>query len=274
MFKKVGRLTPEDMKEMRLKVEGIFEQIEKEKITSAVRRINLIANTANYFVREEMGKMLAECENKQAMDDICLKMMKHKLYGIRATGLFYFYYKDKSHPHEVIEVLDKYYDKVPWEAESIAYNMWKKHSHIMKKYMPEWQKDKDEFKRSLSLHGMENIANNEPKFIMKFIGDMIDDESIEVQKKITHILTQVGRQKPSKCYPVIKQWLYKADDRRIKTIWVTMKKLANIITQKSNRDKSSDFVKATERTVKEWKKDSNNNVSSMGNKLAYILKIK
>jgi 3-methyladenine DNA glycosylase AlkC len=109
---------------------------------------------------------------------------------------------------------------------------------------------------------------------MSFIGNMIDDESLEVQKKITHILTQVGRSKPNKCYPVVKEWLHDADDKRIKTIWVSMKKLANIITQQSNRDKSAEFVKVTTRTVKEWKKDSNQNVSVMGGKLAQILKIK
>ncbi|MBI9030624.1 DNA alkylation repair protein [bacterium] len=274
MFRQVGRLTPEDMKELRLKVVEIFEQVEKKKATSATRRINLIANTANYFVREELGKLLAECEDPEFMDEICHKMLKHKIYGIRATALFYFYYKDTTNAEEVIIVLDKYYNKVPWEAETIALNMWKKHPKTMKKYMHEWQKDKDEVKRSLSLHGMENIASSDPKFIMSFIGNMIDDESLEVQKKITHILTQVGRSKPNKCYPVVKEWLETADEQRIKTIWVSMKKLANIITQQSNRDKSAEFVKVTTRTVKEWKKDQNQNVSVMGGKLAQILKIK
>ena len=88
----------------------------------------------------------------------------------------------------------------------------------MKNYMPQWQKDNDEVKRSLSLHGMENIASSDPKFIMSFIGNMIDDESLEVQKKITHILTQVGRSKPNKCYPIVKKWLEDAEDKRIKTI--------------------------------------------------------
>ncbi|OQY39022.1 MAG: hypothetical protein B6226_02695 [Candidatus Cloacimonetes bacterium 4572_65] len=274
MLKQVGRLTPEDLKELRAKVAGIFEQIENDKMTSALRRINNTANTTNYFVREELGKMLAECENKEGMDELCNKMLKHKLYGIRAAALFYFYYKDKKNPYEVIEVLGKYFDKVPWEAESIAYNMWKKHPDIMKKYMPEWCFDENEVKRSLSLHGMENIATNDPKYVMRFIGRMIDDESLDVQKKITHILTQVGRQRPTQCYPIVRKWLLKADDKRIKTIWVTMKKLANIINQKSKRDKSPEFVKETMNTVKEWKKDSNKNVSSMGTKLAYILKIK
>ena len=62
--------------------------------------------------------------------------------------------------------------------------------------------------------------------------------------------------------------------KELRQFWVSMKKLANIITQQSNRDKSAEFVKVTMRTVKEWKKDPNQNVSVMGGKLAQILKIK
>jgi hypothetical protein len=99
----------------------------------------------------------------------------------------------------------------------------------------------------------------------------LDDESDEVQKKITHILTQVGRMRPVQCYAAIKKWLIDADEKRIRTIWMTMKKLANILMQRSKRDKTMDFINVTQKTVKEWKNDPNSNVSQMGSKLAQII---
>jgi len=47
---------------------------------------------------------------------------------------------------------------------------------------------------------MENIASKDPAYIMNFIGDLLNDESDDVQKKITHLLTQVGRMRPVQCY--------------------------------------------------------------------------
>lgn len=274
MFKKIGRLTPEDMKELRLKVDDIFQQIELGKKVAALRRIKAIANTPNYFIRDELGKLLATSQHKEIMDDICHKMIKDRIYGIRATALFYFYYKNTDDAEEAIAVLDKCYASVPWESEQIAVNLWRKHPQTMKKYMPKWQQSDDEVKRALSLHGMENIAVSDPRFIMEFITHLIDDESIDVQKKITHILTQVGRVKPAACYPIIREWLLDGDEKRSKTLWVAMKKLANIITQQSSRGKSEEFVKVTIRTIKDWKNDNNQNVSMMGNKLGQILKIR
>jgi hypothetical protein len=81
----------------------------------------------------------------------------------------------------------------------------------------------------------------------------------------------VGRQKPLQCYTHVRKWLIDADDKRVRTIWQTMKKLANIFKQRSRRDKSVDFMNITQKTVMEWKSDPNPNVSSMGGKLAYII---
>jgi hypothetical protein len=72
-------------------------------------------------------------------------------------------------------------------------------------------------------------------------------------------------------YPYIREWLAKADDKRIKTIWVSMKKLANIVNQRSKRDKEHDFVLLTDQTIRDWKNDENKNVSHMGRKLFRII---
>jgi 3-methyladenine DNA glycosylase AlkC len=141
----------------------------------------------------------------------------------------------------------------------------------MKEVMPSWTASDNEKKRALSMHGMENIAGQDPQFVMNFVGNLIDDDSLEVQKKITHILTQVGRLRPNQCYPFIRQWLIDADEKRVKTIWVSMKKLANILVQRSRRDKSQEFIVVTQKTVKEWKADPDPNVSQMGLRLHQII---
>jgi len=94
--------------------------------------------------------------------------------------------------------------------------------------------------------------------------------SMEVQKKITHILTQVARSRPAECYPYIREWLTSATDKRMKTLWVSMKKLANIVIQKSRRDKSQEFIMLTHQTINDWKYDENEQVSYVGKKLSHI----
>jgi len=159
-------------------------------------------------------------------------------------------------------------------VESIINDLWKRYPGEMKKQMLEWLRSEDEGKRALSFHGMENISGREPAFIMDFINRAIDDKSVEVQKKITHILTQVARSRPAECYPYIHEWLLSGDETRMKTLWVSMKKLANIVIQKSKRDKSQEFIMLTHRTIQDWKNDENKNVAQMGQKLMGILKNK
>jgi len=271
MLKEVGRLESDDIKELEKKVQSIFKLLNTQKSETAEKRIHKIANTANYFVREEFGKMLSKYESPEVLDPICEAMLDHKIYGIRATGLFYFYYTNQSNPRRIIEILEKTLDNVPWESESIAFDLWKRHAEVMKPIMLEWQKSENEKKRSLSMHGMENIVSRDPDYVMNFLANVLDDSNVDVQKKITHVLTQIGRLRPAKCYSHIRKWLLVADEKRIKTIWVTMKKLANILVQRSKREKSNEFIAVTQRTVKEWKHDSNPNVSHMGNKLGQIL---
>jgi len=99
----------------------------------------------------------------------------------------------------------------------------------------------------------------------------LDDESEEVQKKVCHILTQVGRQRPLQCYNSIRRWLIEGDDKRIRVLWQTMKKLANIYAQRSRRDKTNEFMNVTQKTIAEWRNDSDPKVATMGAKLSYII---
>jgi 3-methyladenine DNA glycosylase AlkC len=271
MLKNVGRLTIDDLKLMDLQVEKIFKALDKDNASLAEKKILEIANTPNYFTREELGKRLAMYNTNNLLDEICSRMLEHRLYGIRATALFYFYFKRQDNPVVIIKTIEKTIETVPWESETIAFEMWKRQSETMKAEMPIWAKSDNEKKRAMSMHGMENIAAKDPQYIMNFISDLLDDESDEVQKKITHILTQVGRMRPVQCYAAIKKWLIDADEKRIRTIWMTMKKLANILMQRSKRDKTMDFINVTQKTVKEWKNDPNSNVSQMGSKLAQII---
>jgi len=271
MIKEMGRLNLDDFKYLDASAEKIFRNVEKGKIALAEKQISEIGNTANYFVREELGKRLAQYEGNGEMDEICARLLDDFIYGVRATGLFYFYYKHQSHPEIIVKTIEKTFESVPWESETICFEMWKRAPEVMKEYMPQWAQSPNEKKRAISMHGMENIAAKHPQYILTFVSNLLDDESEEVQKKISHILTQVGRQRPLQCYNNVRRWLIDADDRRIRTIWQTMKKLANIFTQKSKRDKSADFINITQRTVQEWRNDPNPNVSNMGAKLAGII---
>ncbi|MDN5354411.1 MAG: hypothetical protein PWQ09_1167 [Candidatus Cloacimonadota bacterium] len=271
MLNKIGRLDSEATKEIDNILHEVFELLDEDKKEKALKKLYNLSKTPNYFIREYVGKKLLDYEDQRKMFPITKKMLKHKMYGIRATALFYMYNRYMQEPEKMLEILGETFEDIPWEAESIINEMWKKYPELMKQRMKEWVKSDNEKKRAISFHGMENIAKSDPNYIMEFISDAIDDETIEVQKKITHILTQVARSNPIIVYPYIREWLAKADDKRIKTIWVSMKKLANIVNQRSKRDKEHDFVLLTDQTIRDWKNDENKNVSHMGRKLFRII---
>jgi len=274
MIKEVGRLNIDDYKLLDAQVEKIFRNLDKGKDELAIKQITELGNTANYFVREELGKRLAPYSGKGKLDAICGDLLEDFIYGLRATGLFYFYYKYQDSPEHIIKTLEKTYESVPWESETICFEMWKRFPEAMCQHMPLWADSDNEKKRAISMHGMENIAAKNPQFVLMFIGKLLDDPSEEVQKKISHILTQVGRVRPIQTYTSVRRWLLDADEVRFNTIWQTLKKLANIFTQKSKRDRGNDFMSITQRTVADWRKDKNPNVQSMANKLNSVIRIR
>ncbi len=274
MIKEVGRLNIDDYKILDAQVEKIFRNLDKKNPELAIKQIMELGNTANYFVREELGKRLAVYTGKGNLDKICGDLLEDFIYGVRATGLFYFYYKYQDSPEHIIKTLEKTFETVPWESETICFELWKRFPDAMREHMPLWAESPNEKKRAICMHGMENIAAKNPQFVLMFIGKLLDDESEEVQKKISHILTQVGRVRPIQTYTNVRHWLMDADDARFHTIWQTLRKLANIFTQKSNRDRGGDFMSITQRTVLEWKKDKNPNVQNMGNKLGSVVRMR
>jgi len=271
MIKQIGRLDPDTILEIETEVNDIFRLLDSNEEEEAQKKLNNIAKTPNYFVREYFGKLLTTYDNQERMLPILKRMLKHRMYGIRATALFYISHKYVDQPEMILDILSDSYTDAPWEAESIVNDLWKNFPVVMKRRMPEWVVSDDEKKRAMAFHGIENIAEEDPFFIMDFISKVLDDDSIEVQKKITHVLTQVARTRPAECYPYIREWLLSADEKRIKTLWVSMKKLVNIVSQKSKREKTQDFVTLTKQTISDWRKDEDENVSDIGNKLYNIV---
>jgi 3-methyladenine DNA glycosylase AlkC len=272
MFNKIGRLDNEDVKKLKELVDELFELLAAGKKVLVEKKVYKVANTPNYFIREHLGTYLARHDDSEMIEPLIEKMIDHKFYGIRATAIFFYFYKYQDYPERILDILEKAYQSTPWEAESIVNDMWRKYPDLMKERMSEWIKSDDENKRALSFHGMENISNSDPNFIMEFISNAIDDDKIEVQKKITHILTQVARSNPIIVFPYIREWLVEADEPRVKTIWVSMKKLANIIVQRNRNDQSQEFVLLTQQTIEDWKNDENEKVSYMGEKLFRIIR--
>ncbi len=89
MIKEVGRLNIDDYKLLDAQVEKIFRNMDKGKDTLAIKQITDLGNTANYFVREELGKRLATYTGEGNLDQVCGDLLGDFIYGIRATGLLF-----------------------------------------------------------------------------------------------------------------------------------------------------------------------------------------
>lgn len=270
MFKDLGRLALRDIKENELKVEKIFNYIDEKKIELAKSNIIKLLSTPNYFIRELVGKKLVEYPDGEKMDQIVLSLLGHKTYGVRAATVFYYYLKYHNDPNKIINLLDMSWSDTPWETEHILYEMWNKYPKIMKKEMSKWSDSQFEKQRALSYHGMEAIAADDPYFVLNTIEKNIDDNSIEVQKKITHVLSHVVRVRPAECYPFLRELLINFSDIRAKTIFMAMKKLIALAYQNLSNGKSSksdEFYLLTIQTINDWKFDPVKSVSSVGDKL-------
>lgn len=271
MLKKIGRLDAEAISELDGMMRDIFKMFDENKLKQVEKQLINFSKTPNYFVREYIGKHLIQYKDHSLIDPIAERMLENKIYGVRATGLFYFYEKFGTNTEEIMLLLERCFESIPWEVESLINEMWKRDPQHMKKTMMRWIKSDNERKRALAFHGMEAVSYDDPGYIMDFVSYAIDDDSVDVQKKITHILTQVARVNPIIVFPYIREWLIEGQDRRTKTIWVSMKKLTNIVVQKHRRDRNNDFVVLTQQTVQDWMNDDNEYVSNMGERLGKIL---
>ncbi len=272
MLNKIGRLDSEDKKELLLIIQDLLKLAESKKNEKKLRNeLKKLGMTQNYFIREYVGNTLAELDKKRLLYPILKDFIDHKFYGARAIALFYLCKVHEHDVEEIFSILEKTFETTPWEVETIITELWKDDPEFMKENMLKWIKSDNTKRRALSFHGMEYISKTDPVYIMDFIGEAIDDDTMEVQKKITHILSQIARDNPIVVYPYIHQWLKDANDRRLKTIWVSMKKLANIVNQRARRDDEEQFVRLTEQTIDDWAHDENEKVATMGEKLQYIL---
>ncbi|MDD3051288.1 MAG: hypothetical protein PHR06_09100, partial [Candidatus Cloacimonetes bacterium] len=169
MLKQIGRLDADAIYEIENELKEFFELFENGKKLPAEKKLNEMAKTPNYFVREYLGKLLVDYKDSDKLLPIINKMIKHRVYGIRATALFFIANKFHKEPSKILDVLDESYDAIPWEAESIVNELWKNYPVIMKERMSSWLESDDEKKRALAFHGIENISKNDPLFIMDFV---------------------------------------------------------------------------------------------------------
>jgi 3-methyladenine DNA glycosylase AlkC len=270
MVKKIGRLNEKEEKEIIYETEKVLELWEKSA-TKGKKKFEELTACKNYFGRIIVAEKAANSTQKEEVAKLAKLLLDSHSYAKRATALFFFYYYYTEQPEEMIEIVSNYYNSIRWEAENIMDQFWKEYPDLMKANMMKWIESKDGGKRSLSFHGLENISQKDPQFVMEFIEKIIDDESLEVQKKITHTIIQIARYRPAEVYPYLKEWLKDADDRRIKTIWVSMKKLANGLRSTGGKEKNNNFAMLTIDTIKDWKSDKNPKVSTMGEKLFQII---
>ncbi|MBW6515021.1 MAG: DNA alkylation repair protein [Candidatus Cloacimonetes bacterium] len=271
-IKDVGRLDALQMQNIEGEVNKAFALLDEKKEQAAMELLEELSKTSNYFIRELVGKLMTNYKNKKQITKIADQMLTHKIYGIRATAFFFFYNLYANDPKNIVAILEKNYESVPWEVESIIYEMWRKNQNVMKEMMPEWLKSDIEKKRIISFHGMELMAERDPTFVLDFLTRALDDESLEVQKKVTHILLQVVRSRPAETYPYIREWIMTGSDKRIRTLMMALRKILSIYLQKGLKDKSPDFMTLTKFVIYDWRAERDKKISYVGNKLAKLLK--
>jgi len=271
MIKSIGRLNLDDYKLIDSQVEKIFVCLSKDKIEEATELITAMANTQNYFVREELGKRLANYEGPGAMKEVCAKLLDDHIYGIRATALFYFYYSNIDNPEVLLHILSKTVETVRWESEHIIEELWKSHPELMRREMPQWALSPSPKKRAMSMHGMNKIALDSPQFVLMHLEKLVDDEDPEVQEKFVKILIQVGRHRPQHAYTNIYRWLKSGSEDRARLLRDAVKVLVSIVARREREEQSNDFWAVTKKAVSDWRKDPSPLVSQMGNRLQQLL---
>ena len=142
----------------------------------------------------------------------------------------------------------------------------------MKARMPQWAVSPHDKQRAFAYHGIENVAAADPFFVMQMIEKNLDDELIDIQKKISNVLTHTARIRPGECYSFVREWLTNPAEIRQKTIFLAMKKLITLAFLNSAKNKSDDFYLLTIQSINDWKTDPNKTVSALGEKLVLFSK--
>jgi 3-methyladenine DNA glycosylase AlkC len=274
-MKDVGRLALRDIKDNEAKVEKIFKYLDANKIELAKKHIIAVLSTPNYFIRELVGKKLVEYQDGEKMDEVVLSLMGHKTYGVKAATVFYFFIKNFDDPQKILSILEMSWIETPWETEHILQQMWVKYPDIMKTEMLVWATSEHERQRALAYHGCEEAAADDPNFVTRLIEVNLDDESLEVQKKLSNVLTAALRSKPAETYPYVREWLTNPSEHRMKSLVLAMKKIITIAQQSlanGKINKNDDFYVLTMHAINDWKIDPDEKVASIGHKLVSFAK--
>jgi len=275
MNKDLGRLTSKEMKDYEAKVEKIFVNLDEDKIELAQSHIIKLLSTPNYFIRELVGKKLAQYHDGEKMDQVVLSLLGHKTYGVRAATIFYYFLKYIEDPQKILSLLEISWGDTPWETEHILHELWTKYPDLMKVEMMKWVSSEFDKQRALAYHGMELLSATDPFYITACVELNIDNENMDVQKKITNVLTHVVRAKPAESLPYFREWLTTPTEQRSKTIYLAMKKLLSIAIQNATSGKISrtdDFYLLTMHTINDWKTDPLENIAEIGTKLVNFTK--
>jgi len=275
MNKDIGRLTSKEIKDLEAKVQQIFINLDEGQEDLAKEDIIQLLSTSNYFIRELVGKKLVEYRDGDKMDLVVLSLLGHKTYGVRAATIFYYFLKYSDDPEKIFKLLEISWSDTPWETEHILHEMWIKYPDIMKAEMMKWVRSEFDKQRALAYHGMELIAGNDPFYIAECVELNLDNENVDVQKKIANVLTHVVRAKPAESLPYLREWLTKASEQRTKTIYLSMKKLLSIAIQNAANGKinrTDDFYLLTMHAINDWKTDPLENIAELGTKLVNFTK--
>lgn len=267
MIKDIGRLDAAETKKIEDFLAEIFSILDDGEVVKAIKMLEELCKTNNYFLREMVGKYLTKYHDQDKMSEIASDMLNSKVYGIRAAAVFYYFNKYLEDPPKLVSLLEENYDSVPWEVESIIYELWKNKPRTVKEMSLKWLDSDDEKKRMIAFHGLELIAETDTIFVLDFVTKAVDDPSMEIQKKITHIVMQMVKSKPAETYAYIREWIMTASDKRLRIIIQTLKKVISLYTQKNQKDKTPEFMMLTKHIINEWKSDQNKKVASIGNKL-------
>ena len=275
MYKDLGRLELREIQDTEAKVKKKFKYLDADKVETAKEHIVKLLSTPNYFVRELVGKKLTEYHDDEKMDQLILGLLGHKTYGVRAATTFYYFLRHNDDPKKIINLLEMSWHDTPWETEHILYEMWNKYPKIMKKEMSNWAASTFEKQRALAYHGMETLAAHDPLFVLNTVEKNIDDGDVDLQKKMSVVLTSVIKTKPAECYPFIREWITKPSENRINTLCIVMKKLVGMAVTHHGHgkaNKNDEFRLLTMQTIADWKSDHDTNVADMGKTLVAFSK--
>ena len=275
MAKDLGRLDLRDVKNYESQLAKVYKFLDDNDLSQAESTLKKLISTPNYYVREFIGKKLTDYYNSKLLDKIIKKLEGDKVYGVRATLVFYFYYKHQDDPVKVLKYLEKYWSNTPWEIEQIVYELWQNYPDLMKVEMLKWAESEHVKKRSFAYHGLESIAAFDVQYILNIVEKNIDTDDEEMSKRIVNVLSHTAKASPAECYSYIHEWLTHHTDNRASTLFVAMKKMITIACYNYTNfktPKTEEFYLLTLQAIQDWKNDSNPKISNMGERLVYFSK--